>query len=120
VRGTVPSEVVVAPGDTLSEIAEDHLGSDERWAEVFELNRNRAQNAGGTLTDPDLIRPGLTLRLPGAPEPPATPTPAPSAPSSLPAPPARGTTTDPAPGRGSRPIWCGREPTRRRPRPRTG
>ena len=50
--------VVVRPDDTLWAIAAEHLGEGERWPEVYELNRGRIG------ADPDLITPGLRLRLP--------------------------------------------------------
>jgi hypothetical protein len=56
--------VVVAPGDTLVGLARTHLGSPERWREVFELNRDRPQADGGRLVTPSLIHPGWRLRLP--------------------------------------------------------
>ena len=62
----------VLPGDSLWEIAEQELGSGERSVELFELNRGRPQADGGTLTDPNLIRPGWVLRVG---EPPAVATP---------------------------------------------
>lgn len=57
--------VVVKPGDTLWDIAEAHLGDGARYPEIADLNRGVAQPDGARLTDPDLIRPGWVLRLPG-------------------------------------------------------
>jgi LysM repeat protein len=57
---------VVQPGDSLSGIAARLLGSEGRWREVFDLNRGVAQLPDGRkLTSPDLVWPGLRLRLPG-------------------------------------------------------
>jgi hypothetical protein len=50
--------VVVRAGDTLWSIAAAHLGAGDRWPEVYALNRGRIG------ADPDLIVPGLRLRLP--------------------------------------------------------
>lgn len=50
--------------DTLWGIAERLLGDGFRYKELFELNKNRVQPDGRTLTDADLIRPGWQLRLP--------------------------------------------------------
>ena len=55
---------VVESGDTLWDIADEQLGDPLRWPEVFELNEGRTFDAGGTLTDADLIRPGWDLDLP--------------------------------------------------------
>lgn len=52
-----PVTVEVAAGDSLSAIAERHLGDPSRWPEVFEFNRDQ-------LEDPDLIHPGMVLKLP--------------------------------------------------------
>lgn len=49
----------VKPGDTLSGIAASQLGDEGRWRELYDLNRDR-------VAAPSLIRPGMTLRLPGA------------------------------------------------------
>lgn len=71
----------VAPGDSLSGIAERFLGDADCWRGIYALNRGMAHLPDGrTLTDPGLIWPGLPLRLPrsapvasalaaGAPEP---------------------------------------------------
>ncbi|MEU5930059.1 LysM peptidoglycan-binding domain-containing protein [Streptomyces antimycoticus] len=61
----VPSRsVTVAPGDTLSAIAETALGDPARYGEIFELNKNHPGPDGRTLTDPDQIYPGQRLALP--------------------------------------------------------
>src|SRR6185295_10303312 len=55
----------VEAGDTLSAIAARVLGDPERWTELFELNRDVATlDDGHTLARPELIWPGLRLRLP--------------------------------------------------------
>jgi nucleoid-associated protein YgaU len=47
----------VKPGDTLGNIAKEHLGSAGAYMKIFELNKDQ-------LTDPDKIRAGQVLRLP--------------------------------------------------------
>ena len=47
----------VKAGDTLSQIAKDHLGSAGSYMKIFELNKDQ-------LTDHDKIKPGQVLRLP--------------------------------------------------------
>lgn len=55
----------VEPGDTLSGIAGVLLGDDSRWRELFELNHAASSpNGEHSLTNPDVIWPGLRLRLP--------------------------------------------------------
>lgn len=49
----------VKSGDTLSKIAQQFLGSANRYNEIFEANRPM-------LNDPDEIYPGQTLRIPKA------------------------------------------------------
>jgi nucleoid-associated protein YgaU len=47
----------VKPGDTLSAIAKEHLGSANAYMKIFEANKDQ-------LTDPNMIKPGQVLRLP--------------------------------------------------------
>jgi nucleoid-associated protein YgaU len=47
----------VKPGDTLSAIAKEHLGSAGAYMKIFELNKDQ-------LSDPDKIKPGQVLKLP--------------------------------------------------------
>lgn len=74
------SVVRVAPGDTLSELAAEHLGDPALAERLFDVNTTTAQPDGTTLTDRDLIRPGWTLALPSTedePPPPVVEQPAP-------------------------------------------
>ncbi|MCH7688666.1 MAG: LysM peptidoglycan-binding domain-containing protein [Planctomycetes bacterium] len=48
---------VVGSHDTLSGIAQRHLGRASRWQQIFELNRDR-------LTSADNLKIGTVLRLP--------------------------------------------------------
>lgn len=48
----------VGQEDTLSDIAQRHLGRSSRWVQVFEMNRE-------TLTDGNSLKLGTVLRLPG-------------------------------------------------------
>ena len=57
---------VVQPGDTLSEISERHLGTADRWTELWNLNEGAVMPDGRTFDDPDLIVPGWRLALPSA------------------------------------------------------
>ncbi|MGN9807106.1 BTAD domain-containing putative transcriptional regulator [Micromonospora sp. L32] len=55
----------VRRGDTLSSIAARRLGDEHRWPDLYHLNRGtHFPHPGGTLRDPNLIRPGWTLTLP--------------------------------------------------------
>lgn len=55
---------VVAPGETLSEIAQKHLGSPQGVSQIFEASRSTVQPDGERLKDPDLLRPGWELTIP--------------------------------------------------------
>lgn len=58
---------VVEEGDTLRGIAARLLGDEARWRTIFDLNRGTARlEDGRVLRDPDLIWPGLRLRVPTA------------------------------------------------------
>ena len=50
----------IEKGDTLSEIAKEHLGSANAWKQIFEANRD-------TIDDPDRIFPGQIIKLPPKP-----------------------------------------------------
>jgi len=69
-----PATYLVQRGDTLWGIAERELGDPLRWSEIFQLNEDRPQPGGVTLTDPHWIDPGWTLLLPAT----ITPEPSPS------------------------------------------
>jgi LysM repeat protein len=49
----------VKAGDTLSQIAKEHLGNANAYMEIFNANRDQ-------LSDPDKIKPGQVLKLPVA------------------------------------------------------
>jgi nucleoid-associated protein YgaU/predicted chitinase len=69
-----PATITVNPGDTLSKLAQRALGDGGRWQEIFNANRDQISN-------PNLIYPGMVLRLPGgASSPGPAPAPAPSGP----------------------------------------
>jgi len=61
----VNGSVVVQPGDTLWDLAEDHLGDGHRYVELLDLNAGQPQPDGAALSDPSLIHPGWILRLSG-------------------------------------------------------
>ncbi|QDU70995.1 LysM peptidoglycan-binding domain-containing protein [Mucisphaera calidilacus] len=52
-----PATVRVEEGDSLARLAKRHLGSTDRWDDLYEANRDQ-------LSSPDRIRPGMVLRLP--------------------------------------------------------
>jgi DNA-binding SARP family transcriptional activator/nucleoid-associated protein YgaU len=56
--------VMVERYDSLWKLAEQHLGTGQRWHEIYQLNRGRPQPGGRTLTDPAHIEPGWTLLIP--------------------------------------------------------
>ncbi|MFF4960231.1 BTAD domain-containing putative transcriptional regulator [Streptomyces sp. NPDC001222] len=76
-------DYTVIEGDTLWDIAHQHLGDGINWPRIYALNKDRVQSDGTRLTDPDLIRPGWQLTLPVTqattppPPAPAPPNPAP-------------------------------------------
>jgi nucleoid-associated protein YgaU len=53
-----PRTVTVAPGDSLSAIAQRELGNGSRWRELYELNKEVVG------PNPNVIRAGQTLKLP--------------------------------------------------------
>jgi DNA-binding SARP family transcriptional activator len=81
----VPENVayVVAPGDTLSRIAQREYGAAGAWGAIWQANRGSVMSDGRTFADPALILPGWMLRLPTKPDPLLAPaavaTPAPAA-----------------------------------------
>ncbi|MFC4945817.1 LysM peptidoglycan-binding domain-containing protein [Pseudonocardia sp. GCM10023141] len=58
------TDVTVEPGDTLSSIAADRVGSVADTEALFVENRGRLQRDGAALENPDVIRPGWLLTLP--------------------------------------------------------
>lgn len=54
----------VRPGDTLSTIADRHLGDPELWPAIAQASAGIPQADGRRLTNPDLIYPGWTLHIP--------------------------------------------------------
>ena len=50
----------IEKGDTLSKIAQQHLGNANAWKQIFEANRD-------TIDDPDRIFPGQVIKLPPKP-----------------------------------------------------
>jgi nucleoid-associated protein YgaU/DNA-binding SARP family transcriptional activator len=107
---------VVKQGDSLRAIAAQLLGDEERYRDLFDLNVGRARlgQKGPVLQRPELIWPGLRLRLPAdtpmADAPPLAPE-APAAPAEAPDPKLDGTpaetarvTRDDEPGGGIQPA----------------
>jgi nucleoid-associated protein YgaU len=54
-----PASYTVKSGDTLSRIAQATLGNSDRWREIYDLNR------GAIGSNPNVIRAGMVLALPG-------------------------------------------------------
>ncbi|TKG60358.1 MULTISPECIES: BTAD domain-containing putative transcriptional regulator [Pseudonocardiaceae] len=98
--------------DSLWRIAQRRLGDGARWPEIWALNKGSTQASGRVLTNPNLIHPGDTLRLPATshtPTPPDAPSPPPSehaplAPVPESASPAPSTTTPPPPSTSAPPT----------------
>ena len=57
---------VVERGDTLTGIAEDHLGDGDEWPSIFEANAGRDMGDGRRFDDPNLIVPGWEIEMPVA------------------------------------------------------
>jgi LysM repeat protein len=62
--GMPARDITVEAGDTLSALADEYLGDQDLFPELFAANVGRPQQDGTSLHDPDLIRPGWTLRVP--------------------------------------------------------
>lgn len=58
-------QIVVEAGDTLSSIAAETLGNPDRFSEILDASIGTRQPDGGRLSDPNLIRPGWELSVPG-------------------------------------------------------
>jgi len=58
---------LVRAGDgptTYWDLAQTHLGSGERWGEIWQLNEGREQPGGAVMTSPHRLLPGWTVLLP--------------------------------------------------------
>ncbi len=55
--------VVVQRGDTLSRLADEHLGDPDRWHEIWDLNANATMPDGRTFDDPNLLLAGWQLAI---------------------------------------------------------
>jgi nucleoid-associated protein YgaU len=64
----VPVAITVGPGDSAWSLAEAHLGDGMRWRELWHLNRNIVQPDGRTWSDPQIVRTGWQLQVPGMPD----------------------------------------------------
>jgi len=56
-QSSAPTTYTVKPGDTLSKIAKEHLGSANAYMDIFNANKDQLQ-------DPDQIKPGQVLKIP--------------------------------------------------------
>ncbi len=62
--GSASENYTVRKGDTLSEIALDHLGDAHAYPRIVKASRTIPQPGGRHLTDPDVIDVGWTLAIP--------------------------------------------------------
>lgn len=86
------SNIIVERGDTLWDLADEHLGDPAQWPEIYEANRGKPQPGGVALDDPDMIDIGWNLTIPASDDNPTaapgkTPAPTPQA-NETPTPPA--------------------------------
>ena len=57
-QSTTTKTYTVKSGDTLSDIAESEMGDANRWPELYAANKEAVGD------DPNMIHPGLELRIP--------------------------------------------------------
>ncbi|MYT30932.1 MULTISPECIES: BTAD domain-containing putative transcriptional regulator [unclassified Streptomyces] len=57
-------EYTVVEGDTLWDIAAEHLGDALKWPRIYALNKDRVQSDGARLHDPDRLQAGWRLTIP--------------------------------------------------------
>jgi DNA-binding SARP family transcriptional activator/LysM repeat protein len=74
---TITETHAVVLGDTLWDLAVQYYGDGTRFIDIYQASTATVQADGSRLTDPNLIRPGWVLTVPGVPAPPP-PSPAPS------------------------------------------
>ncbi|WP_327071864.1 LysM peptidoglycan-binding domain-containing protein [Kitasatospora sp. NBC_01302] len=111
-----PQTVTVRQGDSLTAIAQQHLGDGNQWPALWAANRGEQLPDGGRFTDPDLVYPGQVLDLP-AQAAPSTPPAAPSTPTTQPTiPPAA---AQPAPTTPAAPAASSAGPVTPAPEPST-
>ncbi len=89
-RAVAYRSYTVKKGDTLYGIARTQLGDEDRWREIYNLNKTTIGS------NPHLIYPGQVLRLP--PKSSSTPRPTPPAPTPRPTPPSPTPRPNPRPG----------------------
>lgn len=76
---TIDVTHTVVDGDTLWDLAKQYYGDGTRDIDIYKASAATVQPDGSHLTDPDVIRPGWTLTVPGVAAPAApAPTPAPA------------------------------------------
>ncbi|WP_454852219.1 LysM peptidoglycan-binding domain-containing protein [Promicromonospora soli] len=65
-EGTDRAKHTVRPGETLTGIAQDHYGDAAKYTTIAQASKDTVQPDGEHLTDPDHIKPGWILTLPGS------------------------------------------------------